>query len=130
VILLWRLAAIGSSLLNPRLPRLRGRDAIPIVLLAVVAVGPQAYLGYATNVAREQEAIVFAPSAAESGAWNPSPSPGPESSRGPVANAGPSAAPSATPSPAVARTTVLPHRRRRGRRPFDIPDGHADRRVP
>lgn len=107
VILLWRLAAIGSSLLNPSLPRLRGRDAIPIVLLAVVAVGPQAYLGYATNVAREQEAIVFAPSAAGSGAWNPSPSPGPPSSQGPVASADASAAPSASPSPAVARTNVL-----------------------
>ena len=107
VILLWRLAAIGSSLLNPSLTRLRGRDAIPIVLLAVVAVGPQAYLGYATNVAREQEAIVFAPSAAGSGAWNPSPSPGPPSSQGPVASADASAAPSASPSPAVARTNVL-----------------------
>ena len=107
VILLWRLAAIGSSLLNPRLPRIRGRDAIPIVLLAVVAVGPQAYLGYATNVAREQVAIVFAPSAAGSGAWNPGPTPGSALSPAPGASAGASVAPSASPSPALARTTVL-----------------------
>ncbi len=103
LILLWRLAAIGSSLLNPRLPRLRVRDAIPIVLLAVVAIGPQAYLGYATNVAREQVAIVFAPSAAGSGAWNPGPTPGSAPSPAPAA----SAASSASPSPALARTTVL-----------------------
>jgi len=106
LILLWRLAAIGSSLLNPRLPRLRRRDAIPVVLLAVTVIGPQAYLGYATNVAREQVGIVFAPSAAGSGAWKPeTPTPGPGSSADSAASGAPTASPS--PASATARVNVL-----------------------
>jgi len=113
VILLWRLAAMGSSLLNPRLPRPRRRDAIPMALLALLAIGPQAYLGYATNVAREEVGVVFAPSTTGSGAWKPAPpTPGPGSSGEPAASAGASAglaaSPSpASPSPAVARMNVL-----------------------
>ena len=107
VILLWRLAAMGSSLLNPRLPGLRLRDALPIALLAILAIGPQAYLGYATNVARDEVNLVFAPSASGSGAWNPaSPTPGPGSSQ-PAAGASPSASPVPSPSPAEARVNVL-----------------------
>ena len=107
-ILLWRLAAIGSSLLNPRLPRVRGRDAIPVAILALVVIGPQAYLGYATNVAREEVGVVFAPSDAGSGAWKPGvPTPGPGSAADPSASTGASAVPTASPSPAVARTNVL-----------------------
>jgi LCP family protein required for cell wall assembly len=108
VILLWRLAAMGSSLLNPYLPRLRHRDAIPLAVLALLAIGPQAYLGYATNVAREEVGVVFAPSTTGSGAWKPAtPTPGPGSSAGPAASAGASAGPAASPSPAVARMNVL-----------------------
>ncbi len=108
VVLLWRLAAMGSSLLNPRLPRLRGRDAIPVALVALIAIGPQAYLGYATSVARDEVNVVFAPSTTGSGAWKPAtPTPGPGSSAGPDSSAGASASPAASPSPAVARTNVL-----------------------
>jgi len=108
VILAWRLAAMGSSLLNPRLPRLRGRDAIPVSLVALIAIGPQAYLGYATNVAREEVNVVFAPSTTGSGAWKPAtPTPTPGSAATPGSNAGASASPAASPSPAAARTNVL-----------------------
>ena len=108
VILLWRLAAMASSLLNPRLPRLRGRDAIPVALVALIAIGPQAYLGYATNVAREEVNVVFAPSTTGSGAWKPAaPTADPGASAGPESSAGPSATPAASPSPAGARTNVL-----------------------
>ena len=108
VILLWRLAAMGSSLLNPGLPRLRGRDAIPVALVALIAIGPQAYLGYATNVAREEVNVVFAPSATGSGAWKPAaPTADPGASAGLESSAGPSATPAASPSPAGARTNVL-----------------------
>jgi LCP family protein required for cell wall assembly len=110
LILLWRLAAMGSSLLNPRLPRLRRRDAIPIALLALLVIGPQAYLGYATNVAREEVGVVFAPSTAGTGAWKPAmPTSGPGSSAGPATSGGASAGTAASPSPAsaVARMNVL-----------------------
>jgi LCP family protein required for cell wall assembly len=106
VILVWRLSAMGSSLLNPRLPRLRGRDAIPIALLAVLSIGPQAYLGYATNVARQEVNIVFAPSAAGSGAWKPeTPTPATGASADPAAGGAAAASPSA--DPATARVNVL-----------------------
>ena len=108
VVLAWRLAAMGSSLLNPRLPRLRGRDAIPVALVALIAIGPQAYLGYATNVAREEVNVVFAPSTTGSGAWKPAtPTPDPGSSAGPESSAAGSPTPAASPSPAVARANVL-----------------------
>ena len=104
LLLAWRLAAIGSSVLNPRLPRLRRRDAIPVALLAILAIGPQAYLGYATNVAREEVAVVFAPSTTGSGAWQPaSPSPGPGATAEPAS----AASPTVSPSPAAARVNVL-----------------------
>ena len=110
VILVWRLMAMGSSLTNPRLPRLRRRDAIPIALLAFLVIGPQAYLGYATNVAREEVGIVFGPSTTGAGAWKPGTStPGPGASVDPVASVGASAEPAASPSPAsaAARVNVL-----------------------
>ena len=106
VILAWRLAAMGSSLLNPRLPRLRGRDAIPVALVALIAIGPQAYLGYATNVAREEVNVVFAPSTTGSGAWKPAP-PTPGSAATPDSSAGASPSPAASPTPVAARTNVL-----------------------
>lgn len=106
VILVWRLAAMGSSLLNPRLPRPRRRDVIPMVLLALLAIGPQTYLGYATNVAREEVGVVFGPSTTGSGAWKPgTPTPSPGSSADPAASAGPSVSPS--PASATARMNVL-----------------------
>jgi LCP family protein required for cell wall assembly len=114
LILAWRVAAMGSSLLNPRLPRLRRRDAIPMALLALFVVGPQAYLGYATNVAREEVGIVFAPSTAGSGAWKPAaPTLVPGASADPAVSADTSAVagaePAASPSsaPPAARMNIL-----------------------
>ena len=104
LLLVWRLAAIGSSLLNPRLPRLRRRDAIPVALLAILVIGPQAYLGYATNVAREEVGVVFAPSTTGSGAWQPaSPTPGPDATAEPATGV----SPTVSPSPGAARVNVL-----------------------
>jgi LCP family protein required for cell wall assembly len=108
VILAWRLAAMGSSLLNPRLPRLHGRDSIPVALVALLAIGPQAYLGYATSVARDEVNLVFAPSTTGSGAWKPvAPAPVGGSTADPGSNANASPTPALSPSPEVARTNVL-----------------------
>jgi polyisoprenyl-teichoic acid--peptidoglycan teichoic acid transferase len=60
VILAWRLIAVASSLVRPGLPRLGRRDVLPIVVLLVAVIAPQAYVGYATEVAREELDTVFA----------------------------------------------------------------------
>jgi LCP family protein required for cell wall assembly len=57
--LLWRLAAVGSSLFDPALPRPRRRDALPIAVLLLVMVAPQGYAGYATESAREASDDIF-----------------------------------------------------------------------
>ena len=57
--LVWRLLAVGSSLLDPTLPRPSRRDALPIAILLLVIVVPQAYAGYATEVAREAADEIF-----------------------------------------------------------------------
>ena len=41
--LVWRLLAVGSSLLDPALPRPGRRDALPIAILLVVMMVPQVY---------------------------------------------------------------------------------------
>jgi LCP family protein required for cell wall assembly len=90
-ILAWRLIAVSSSLLRPGLPRPGRRDALPIVVLLVAIVAPQAYVAYATEVAREELDTVFADSPA---IVSPSFEPEPEASLSP---ADPSLLPSATP---------------------------------
>ena len=50
-LLAWRLLALGSSLTDPRLPRLRVRDALPVVILVVLVAVPQVYAGYVTSTA-------------------------------------------------------------------------------
>ena len=67
----WRLIAVASSLFNPTLPRLSRRDAIPVALLVLVLVAPQAYAGIATNVAREVADTVVPITPTTSGAWAP-----------------------------------------------------------
>ena len=52
-LLVWRLAAVGSSLFNPRLPRPGVRDSLPIVLLVLLMLAPQVYAGAVTQAARE-----------------------------------------------------------------------------
>jgi polyisoprenyl-teichoic acid--peptidoglycan teichoic acid transferase len=91
-ILVWRLIAVASSLLQPDLPRLGRRDVLPIAVLAVAIIAPQAYIGYATEVAREELDTVFADSPV---ILSPSFVPEPEASLTPP---DPSLLPSATPS--------------------------------
>lgn len=59
LLLIWRLLAIGSSLNAPGLPRPGRRDALPIGLLLIVAIAPQVFAGYATDVARQTADEVF-----------------------------------------------------------------------
>jgi LCP family protein required for cell wall assembly len=59
LLLAWRLLAVGSSLFNPALPRLGRRDALPIAVLIAFVVAPQAYAGYATEIAREAADQIF-----------------------------------------------------------------------
>ena len=59
-ILIWRLIAVGTSLWTPQLARPTRRDALPIAAILLVAViAPQAYAGYATEVARESLDEIF-----------------------------------------------------------------------
>lgn len=106
VVLAWRLVAVASSLLDPALPRPGRRDALPIAVLLVAIVAPQAYAGYLTNVARETSDQIFVEETS-GGAWQPSPAPSPSPSPGvtPSVGPGPSVAPS--PSPSVERITGL-----------------------
>ena len=110
-LLVWRLIALGSSLTDPRLPRLRVRDAIPVVILVVLVAAPQAYAGYVTEAARESANEVFVEGAATSGAWHPdaTASPAAPASLAPGATPSPTptASPSPTPTPALARVNVL-----------------------
>ena len=107
--LVWRLLAVGSSLLDPTLPRPGRRDVVPIVLILIVVIVPQAYAGYATEVARESADEIFlepAPVAAGP-SFTPEPDPSflftmpPFPSGSPSTSAGPSA------SPTVPRVTGL-----------------------
>lgn len=109
LLLVWRVAAAGSSLFDGRFPRLGRRDVLPVALLAVVLIVPQAFAGYATEVAREETDRVIPIAPTTTGAWRPSPSaqPSPSSSAGPSGSPGPSAVPSASPSPTVPRRNVL-----------------------
>jgi len=59
LLLAARLIAVGSSLLNPALPRPGRRDLLPIALLLGFVVAPQAYAGYTTEVAREAADQIF-----------------------------------------------------------------------
>ena len=57
--LVWRLLAVGTSIWNPALPRPGRRDVIPVALVLLLVIVPQAYGGYATEVARESIDEVF-----------------------------------------------------------------------
>jgi LCP family protein required for cell wall assembly len=59
LLLASRLLAVGSSLFDPRLPRPGRRDLLPIAVLLVFVIAPQAYAGYATEVAREAADKIF-----------------------------------------------------------------------
>ncbi len=107
VLLVWRLIAVASSLFAPGLPRMGKGDVLPIVLLLLVIIVPQAYAGYATEVARETADEVFV----EPSATAILPSQQPEADpanlipASPSPSGEPSASPSPTPVPADPRIT-------------------------
>lgn len=111
LLLVWRAAAIGSSLVDGRFPRLGRRDALPVALLALVLIVPQGLAAYATEVAREATDQIIPNEPDTIGAWNPPSSasavPDPEVTLPSAAPGSPSIAPSASPSPVVPRQNVL-----------------------
>lgn len=60
LILLWRLLAVGSAVSDPRMPRLRSRDALPMLLLGLFVVVPQLLLAYSTLLVRGASEQIFA----------------------------------------------------------------------
>jgi LCP family protein required for cell wall assembly len=108
LLLVWRLIAVGSSLLDPRLPRPSVRDALPIAaLLLVLVVAPQAYAGFATQVARDTSEAIFEDQSPAPIAVGPSAVPEPDPSFLTPAEPGDSASPAPSPTPAVPRLNVL-----------------------
>jgi LCP family protein required for cell wall assembly len=109
VLLVWRLLAVGSSLWDPRLTAPARRDAIPIAAVLLVAViAPQAYAGFATEVAREAADEIFtepSPTAMAGPVGTPEPDPSFLIPASP--NASTSASPSPSPTPAVPRVNVM-----------------------
>ncbi len=110
--LVWRLLAVGSSIWNPALPRPGRRDIIPVAVVLLLVIAPQAYAGYATNTAREtaDEIFVDPPPVAVAPSDTPVPDPSfldaaPSASVAPSASASTSLAPSL--APAVPRVTGL-----------------------
>ena len=111
LLLVWRAAAIGSSLFDGRFPRIGRRDALPIAVLAVVLIVPQGFAAIATEAAREAADAIIPIEPDTTGAWDPSASgsavPDPEVTLPSDAPGSPSIAPSASPSPVVPRQNVL-----------------------
>ena len=109
IFLVWRLLAVGSSLYDPALPRPGRRDVLPIALILLIVIVPQAYGGYATETVRETADEVFEDPAPAAVVPSFSPEPDPENldtppplpSGSPLASASPSA------SPTVPRVTGL-----------------------
>jgi LCP family protein required for cell wall assembly len=106
-LLVWRLLAVGSSLWDPRLTPPGRREAVPIAALLLVAViAPQAYAGFATEVAREAADEIFTePSPTAAAGPIGTPEPDPSFLATPLPSASASTAPS--PTPTVPRVNVL-----------------------
>ncbi len=102
LLLASRLIAVGSSLFDPMLPPPDRRDLFPIAALLAFVIAPQAYAGYATEIAREAADRIFVEPVAVAA---PSSSPAPDPSV--LASAPPSASPSASVSPVGGRITGL-----------------------
>ena len=96
--LVWRLLAVGSSLLDPALPRPGRRDALPIAILLVMMMVPQVYAGYLTETGREaaDEIFVEPPPVAVGPSIEPEPDPSNLASAPPTPSMSPSASPSAS----------------------------------
>lgn len=100
LVLAWRILAVGTVLLDPRFPRLRLRDATPLVLLAIFVVAPQVGFAAATATLRDSEARIFQPATSDAGAPFPT-----FAAASPAASAAPGA--TASPSAGPSRLTVL-----------------------
>jgi polyisoprenyl-teichoic acid--peptidoglycan teichoic acid transferase len=109
LLLVWRMAAVGSSLFDGRFPRLGRRDVLPVAALAAILIVPQAFAGFATEVAREEADRIIPIDPTTTGAWQPessvAPIPDPEVLLPSFPLSSPSVSPS--PSPAVPRQNVL-----------------------
>jgi LCP family protein required for cell wall assembly len=109
LLLIWRLLAVGSSLFDGGAPRPSRRDALPVAILLIAVIVPQAFAGYITNVARVSVDEVFSdPSpvaAIPSGSAEPDPSNLEPASASPSGSGLPSDSPS--PTPGVARINAL-----------------------
>lgn len=105
LLLVWRLAAVGTSLTAPGLARPRRRDALPIVLLLVLVIAPQAFAGYATQVARQTADEIFVDPTPVAVIPSFTPEPDPSFLSTPVPS--PSISASLAPSPQVPRITGL-----------------------
>lgn len=104
-LLLWRLLAVTSSIWAPHLPRPGRREALPIAAILLVAVvAPQAYAGYATEVARESLDEIFVESTPPPVAFG---TPEPDPSFLETAPPSASVSPSPSPTPLEPRVNVL-----------------------
>lgn len=59
LILAWRLLAVANAVSDPRLPPLRARHALPMLLLVLLVALPQLYLAYSTVLMREASERIF-----------------------------------------------------------------------
>lgn len=100
----WRLLAAGRALLDGRFGRLGRGDRLPVAILVLAIVAPQAWAVAVTNAARLAADQVFGDeTATPGGAWEPSIAPTATPERTP----GPTSTPSPTPLPARANVLVL-----------------------
>lgn len=98
LLLASRLIAVGSSLFDPSLPKPGRRDLVPITLLLAFVIAPQAYAGYATEIAREAADQIFVEPGPEPVAVAPSTQPVPDPSFLSTVPPSPSIAPSLSPA--------------------------------
>jgi polyisoprenyl-teichoic acid--peptidoglycan teichoic acid transferase len=107
IFLLWRLLAVGSSLYDPALPRPGRRDVLPIALILLIVIVPQAYGGYATEAIRETADEVFVDADPVVPLPSFTPEPDPENLSTPLPSGTPLASASPSASPTVPRVTGL-----------------------
>ena len=98
LLLASRLIAVGSSLLDPSFPKPGRRDLVPITLLLAFVIAPQAYAGYATEIARQAVDQIFVEPGPEPVAAPPSTRPVPDPSFLLTTPPSPSTAPSLSPT--------------------------------
>ena len=96
LLLAARLIAVGSSLFDPSLPRPGRGDLLPVAILLAFVIAPQAFAGYATEVARETADAIFVEPAVA--AADPSAEPEPDPSFLSTAPPSPSTSPSLAPT--------------------------------